>query len=717
MIILLASVLLTVGTGSDNCLAALSDLEMDNIEQPASLQNKLQNQTYKINFSGNSHFSEKDLLKTAANELRMFQQRGYRKADIDDAAYQMRSAYLQAGFAFAFVDYTYEQKEDYVRITFDIEEGPQVFIKEIVFKGNTTVQQEILSGFLQQPSSFLRRQQGMIYTESEIRDVVNMVRDYYLGEGYIDVKVKSPNLDFTDDRTGVSITIEIEEGVKYFIHEIVLSGDIIDGLAADLEKIKNEFAGKTYFVRRKLILRASLEEAYDSIGYADAEFEINMVKLNEPGKVKLTAAIKSGEVVRIGEIIISGNTSTRESFIRHRVQFKTGDVYTNAKRRESFRKLFDSGLFTRIFIELTPSNLEGSRDLEVRVEEFHTREYYLEPGWGSYEKLRLRAGVFERNLFGTGRNGRVDGLISTKSENFTVSYTDPWLLQTDISMNVPLSYDHRDEPSYTSEDISLLVLFTKKLSRNFSLTTGYQYKITQLYSLIDETPLPKGEDDYNKGTIGVQAVWDTRDDIFYPSEGLRLFSGFDISLPAFGSDLEFGRITLGCRYFIELPKEYIIGLRATSGLIIPIRNQDFIPISERFFNGGSSSVRSYKHSELGPKDENNEPLGGLGYNVFSIELRRRFYKNFAATLYVDAGNVSPNRSLYEDGFAQYTSRSDLLDDTLADFFSEFKFGVGIGLQYLLPVGPIRVDLAYNPDPEEIWDEDSWVFHFSLGMAF
>ena len=709
--------LLAVGTGSVNCLAALSDQEHENGGQPTLLQDKLQNQAYKISFSGNSYFSEKDLLKKAANELQMFEQRGYRKADIDDAAYQMRSVYLQAGFAFAFVDYTFEQKEDYVRITFDIEEGPQVFITEIVFKGNTTVQQEILRGFLQQPSRSLGKQQGMIYTESEMRDVVNSIRDYYQGEGYIDVKVKSPGLVFTDDRTGVSITIEIEEGVKYFIHGVVLNGDIIDELAADLEKIKNDFAGKPYFVRRKLLLRASLEEAYDSIGYADAEFEIDMVKLDEPGKVKLTAEIKSGEIVRIGEVIISGNTSTRESFILHRVQLKAGDIYTNAKRRESFRQLFDSGLFTRIFIELTPPNLEGSRDLEVRVEEFHTREYYVEPGWGSYEKMRLRAGVFERNLFGTGRNGRLDGLISTKSENFTVSYTDPWLLQTDISMNVPLFYDRRDEPSYTSEEVGLSVLFSKKLSRNLSLTTGYQYKITQLYSLTDETPLPKGEDDYNKGTIGVQAVWDTRDDIFYPSKGLRLFSGLDISLPAFGSDLEFGRITLGCRYFIELPKEYIIGLRATTGLIFPIRDQLFIPISERFFNGGSSSVRSYKHSELGPKDENNEPLGGLGYNVFSVELRRRFYKNFAATLYVDAGNVSPNRSLYEKDFVPYTSRSDLLDDTLADFFSEFKFGVGIGLQYLLPVGPIRVDLAYNPDPEEIWGEDSLVFHFSLGMAF
>ena len=110
-------------------------------------------------------------------------------------------------------------------------------------------------------------------------------------------------------------------------------------------------------------------------------------------------------------------------------------------------------------------------------------------------------------------------------------------------------------------------------------------------------------------------------------------------------------------------------------------------------------------------------MGGLGYNVFSIEVRKRFYRNFAATLYVDAGNVSPNRSLLESDFTPYTSRSDLLNDTFNDFFSDFKFGIGIGLQYLLPVGPVRLDIAYNPDPEEIWNEDNWVFHFSLGMAF
>jgi outer membrane protein insertion porin family len=683
-------------------------LAAENVEQGA--------QPYTLNITGNTNFSEKDLLKAAGTELQMFAQRGYRKADIDDAAFQMRSAYIQAGFAFAFVDYTYEEKESSVRVTFKVEEGPRVEIEQIIFTGNEQIGADILLGFFPEAKSLLGGQQKRIFVETEVKDVLSQIRDYYRGEGFADVIVKAPELSFTELRTGVSITIRIEEGPKYIINEVVLSGDLIDELGPEFEKIKGNYIGKPYYARRKLLLRTDLEEAYDSIGYAKAVIDVETVFQEESGKTTMQAAISTGEKVRIGDIVISGNTSTREAFIRDRVQLKPGDIYSNSKKMESFRKLFDSGLFAKIEINLLPPGPEGSRDLEVAVKELPTREYYVEPGWGSYEALRLAAGVFEKNLLGTGRNGRIDGLVSTKGEKFTISYTDPWLLQTDISMNIPLFYDRREEPSYTSEEIGFSVLLSRKFSKNLTLTTGYQYKTTQLYSLADETPLPKGEDDYNKGTVGILAVWDTRDDIFYPTKGLRLAGGFDISLPVFGSDLDYGRIALGCRYFIKLPQEYIIGLRATTGLIIPISGQLFIPISERFFNGGDSTVRSYYHSELGPKDENNEPVGGLGYNVFSVELRKIFYKDFSATLYVDAGNVSPNRSLLQ-GPVSYASSSDLLDDTLNDFFSEFKFGIGIGFQYLLPVGPIRIDVAYNPDPEEIWQEDSWAFHFSLGMAF
>ncbi len=674
-------------------------------------------QPYNLSITGNAYFSEKELLKFAASELQKFSQRGQRKADIDDAAFQMRASYLQAGFAFANVDYDYEQKADQLQVAFKVEEGPRVFIERISFTGNRGILTEKLLDFFPQPPGPLARQGKMIFNESAVRDAVNRISDYYRGEGFKDVAVKGPEFFFTGKRSGVNVTIGIDEGARYLINAVVLRGDLRPELAAELEKIKKDLAGKTFYLRRKLLLRSSLAEVYDAGGYAAAEFEVTVVPVAEAGRVNLVAEITGGEQVRIKEVVISGNEKTRASFIRERLQLKPGDIYSRAKRRESFRRLYDSGLFAKINIDLAPRQEDGSRNLEVAVEELPGWEIYLEPGWGSYEEQRLGAGVFEKNLFGTGRNGRVEGLVSTKGGNLTLSYTDPWLLQTEIAMNVPVYYERREEPAYTSEETGLALFFSKQFSKSLTLSSGYQFKMTELINLTDATLMEKEEGDYNQGTLSFQATGDTRNDVFYPDTGFRLVGGFDLSLPAFGSEIQFGRLTMGGRYFMELPREYVLGLRLRTGLILPLRDQTFIPISERFFNGGDSTVRSYKHSRLGPKDDSNEPLGGLGYNVFSIEVRKRLYRNFAATFYVDAGNVSPNRSLPGNDFTLYDSGSELFDDTLNDFFSEFKFGIGLGLQYLLPVGPIRIDIAYNPDPEEVWAEDEWVFHFSLGMAF
>jgi outer membrane protein insertion porin family len=128
-------------------------------------------------------------------------------------------------------------------------------------------------------------------------------------------------------------------------------------------------------------------------------------------------------------------------------------------------------------------------------------------------------------------------------------------------------------------------------------------------------------------------------------------------------------------------------------------------------------VRSFKESELGPRDLSNDPAGGYGLNVFSIELRQRLIGNFIGTLFVDYGNIAPNRSREEQGQNPYDSRSDVISDTLDDFFKGFRPAVGFGLQYLLPVGPARLDFAFNPDNDAKRDEDFFVFHFSVGTAF
>ena len=128
-------------------------------------------------------------------------------------------------------------------------------------------------------------------------------------------------------------------------------------------------------------------------------------------------------------------------------------------------------------------------------------------------------------------------------------------------------------------------------------------------------------------------------------------------------------------------------------------------------------MRSYKESELGPKDSSGDPVGGYGFNVINFEVRQRLIGNLIGTMFFDYGNIAPNRSREEQGRQSYSSRSQVINDTLEDFFKGFRPGVGVGLQYLLPVGPARFDVAFNPDRDSERDEDAYVFHFSVGTAF
>jgi outer membrane protein assembly factor BamA len=128
-------------------------------------------------------------------------------------------------------------------------------------------------------------------------------------------------------------------------------------------------------------------------------------------------------------------------------------------------------------------------------------------------------------------------------------------------------------------------------------------------------------------------------------------------------------------------------------------------------------VRSFEESQLGPLDRSGEPAGGLAYNVISLELRRRMRGNLAGSLFFDYGNVAPNRTRSEEGEDPYDSRSEIISDTLRDYWDDFRPAIGAGIQYLLPVGPARLDFAFNPDARKDRGEDGFVWHFSVGMAF
>lgn len=673
--------------------------------------------SYEVIFQGNEAMSASELRRAATKELEAFSREGQKRSDIDDAAFQMEIAYRKVGYAFARVEYEIKQVGEKKEVTFAIFEGPRVIIRKIIFSGIHGINKDSLLPFFERNRTGLFREGEIFYVRSDVEVAVDDIRSYYVIKGYLDIAVEKPEFKFSEDRSQVDIAITIQEGVQYRIHHINLHGDVVPEAIDELDRLRREMIGQPYFNRQKLILQTRILETYGNHGYPVAVVDIDQQLMTESGQVVLEVSIESGPLVTIAEIEIRGNERTRTNFIRKRIRLKAGDQYNLALQKESFRNLYKTGIFSKVNFELEETQVPGERLLVVVVEEAPSKELFFEPGWGSYELLRLRVGFREKNLFGTGHILGSEATGSLKAQSVLTALSDLFFLNTDMRADLTAFYNRRLEPSFTREDIGLAFFLTKDLTDNLIGTTGYTIRKTDI-SNVDVEEEEEGEDkNYDFASVKIQTTYDTRDDLFFPTTGQRAFVLAEQVDKVLGSEVNFTRLTGGARLFFSLTQSTILGLRYTTGLIIPTRDQVTVPLAERFFNGGENTVRSFKESELGPKDSSGDPIGGNGFNVFNVELRQRIIGNFIGSVFFDYGNVSPNRSRQEEGKPPYERRSDIISDTLNDFYTDFRPGVGFGFQYLLPVGPARIDFAFNPDRDRKRDEDFFVFHFSVGMAF
>ena len=671
----------------------------------------------KLLFEGNEHLGSQELRQAAVNELEDFAQLGQRKAEIDDAAFQMENRYKQAGFAFASVSYRYLPTPSELQVTFIVTEGPQVGLQEITFSGNQAYLddrlRQLFFGEAPQPSA----SRPLFYVADEVTNGIDRLLDFYYNEGYLEVAVSVGPPLFNPERSKVALTIAVEEHERHLIRQVEFSGELLPELAEELQRLQKPLRHEPYFLRRQLILKSQLQELYANRGYPDARIVITSQPTDQAGEVILLANIAKGPEVTIAGIAISGNRKTEHDFIVNRLALKEGEVYSQTAQIESFNTLYQTGLFSRVEMGLEEGADPEHRNLAIRLDEVMARELYLEPGWGSYEQVRSKFGYRDKNFRGKGRIVKVESGVSAKGANILTSYTDPRFLETGITMELPLSFNHRLEPSFVRDELSGSLLFSKNYSKHLALTTGYKLTRAQNGDTNLNTVLQTSDQDYTTASVNLTGSWDNRDDLFFPTSGARHSLGLEMADPLLGSQEAFIRLTGGLRYFQPCTSFFTLGLSYKTGIILPQKEQNNIPLGERFFNGGANTVRSFRESGLGPTDITGAPSGGLAFNVVAMELRHYFPNNLAATFFVDAGNISPNLNRAAENTPQLDTREKLIDATYKDFFRDFRPGIGMGVQYLLPIGPLRLDMAFNPDQREESGEIPYAIHFSIGMAF
>ncbi len=673
--------------------------------------------TWRISVSGNRAMTEAKLLVAASEELRQFTAQGHNVSAIDDAAFQMETLYRRAGYAKAMVDY--EIRPETRAAIFQVQEGRRLLVGELRFVGNQGVGSDRLLALDPEIRAAARGNHPFPYVADAVNTFIAAIRSHYLAEGYLLVEVGSPPLEpggGEGDEEQV-VTITLDEGPRFRVAAVTVLGQVPPGLTEAVAAIARSLEGKVYQRRQKLVLKSRLGDTFENAGYAEVGIQVEEEVERNEGRVRLTAQVVSGQRVVVGQIRISGNERTSEEFIHSRLRLEPEALYTLADKQESFSALYQTGLFSTVDLALTDSPRPGRKDVVVKVVERKAREVYVEPGWGSYELLRLKSGYKDSNLLGTGRILRFDTALSAMGRSLEVGVSDPWFLGSDITVGVPFHYRYRLEPGFTLENSGADLYALKTIHKKVTVNAGYQFSKNVVSDMKPDVELKEVTTNYHTAALSVQVTRDIRDDMFYPTKGYRGNVTLAVARPEFGGTIAYNRLLAGARYFYPLGTDAVVGVRFHTGVILPVGEQQSIPVGERFFNGGENSVRSFQASELGPKDASGDPLGGTAFTTYSVEWRKKLNEDLAWSLFVDVGNVSPNRSQVDGKSPLGSDSATLARATWRDYFTDLRSGVGAGVQYMLPVGPARLDLAVNPKPDAVRKEAAYAVHFSIGMAF
>jgi outer membrane protein insertion porin family len=686
----------------------------------AKQQEKVARHAANIDLRGEKAFEEKELRSRLKEQISTIETYGLSPARADDAAFFLELFYRKQGYAKVDVHYTIEAGE---RLVLDINEGPLITLGPINFIGNAHEPSEKLFEYVVGPTRerYSKLQKNLPFVETDIKEGADLVHRFYVAEGFLDSMLDPPHYAYSGDGTQVNVTVAIHEGRQYFFGHITYRGHTIYGeqaLTAQLAGILD----KPYTDARVADIARRLQAFFKARGYYSAKVEAtgNPV-LGRDGRVPIIISVEPGPLYHFDGTTVSGLTRLRPSYVTRRFAKLSGKTYSPDVLDERFRELMRTGLFNLLQIQPTPIAGDSLR-LDIKAEEAKSKEFGFSVGYGSYVGAIFGVQFRDLDLFGYGRPLTTSLEVSERSYKGEIAFEDPYLFDTDFRLKSRLAALTYDFDGYSKFEFGSRFDLSRQFTKRYLAGVSLAVRHVEVTTNDIRPPELIGQSPYFVNTIGFTQTVDFRDSPFVPTRGFIFDNTLDLATSALGSDIEFVRSTFRASYYLSFasapPAAADIGTElgdkgklswfqrsglafgARMGIIHSLDSNEpdealAIPIDERFFNGGSTTVRSFGERTLGPHDRRGNPIGGEFYTIFNIEYTFPIYGELQGVLFTDAGNLQP------------TAEEVSLDD--------MRYAIGAGLRYKLPIGPIRLDYGVNPDPHP--DEDQGAFHFSFGFAF
>jgi outer membrane protein insertion porin family len=684
----------------------------------AKQQEKRAQHTTNIEFSGEKSFSDKELRSQLKEQIATLNDLGLTPARADDLAFFLEVFYRKHGFVKVSVHYKIEGGD---RLRLEIDEGALMTLGTITFEGNVGEPTQKLFDFAVGPTRerYSKLQRNLPFVANDIQEGADLVHRLYVAEGFLDVVVDQPRYTYRNEANQVDVTIPIHEGRQYFFGDVSFSGQTIYGPEA-LRGQLDDLLKQPYTDARVDDIPRRLQAYFKARGYYAVKVEATAdPAIAESGRVPVRVTVAPGPLYRFGDVSVTGLDRLHPSYVTKRFSSLSGKTYSPDVVDEKFRTLMRTGLFNVLQIKPTP--VEGDLlNLDISAEEAKSKEFGLSIGYGTFQGGIFGVQFRDRDLFGYGRPITISTEVSQRGYKGEVLFEDPFLFDTEFSFKNRAAAFTFDYDGYSKFELGDRVELSRKITKQYEAGLIFAVRHVEVTATSIASRF-LGNTSYFVNSLGFTQTLDFRESPLVSPRGLLVNSTVDAASTAFGSDIELIRGTGRIAYFLPFgPKSLTPGVvgdqptpslqrwfqqsslafGARAGLVHSLNHSGpdeptTIPIDERFFNGGATSVRSFGERTLGPHDPKGNPIGGEFFTIFNVEYTFPIYGELQGAAFFDAGDLLP------------TSEEPGVDD--------MRYALGLGLRYQLPIGPIRLDYGFNPDRHP--GEDVGAFHFSFGFAF
>jgi outer membrane protein insertion porin family len=617
----------------------------------------------------------------------------YNPVSVQRAREKLKDHYEEEGYFEAQISPETDKFSDGdVRVVFNINEGRRITIERIVIHGNEGLSAKKIKGVLatQERQFFILR--GTVQRQ-RLDDDVERIISLYNDHGYIQARVESHNVAVDRDRARVTIEFTVVEGPQYRVGSLVVTGVTLFPEQEVRRQIKLK-AGDPFSRSAVRDGLRSITDLYSTIGRASADVSPKVDQNPASRIVDITLEISEGPEVYVERIDITGNVRSQDKILRREIPMVEGDLFTLQKLQRARQKLVNLGYFETVNATTQPGSNKTKIIVNVEVVERPTGLFSVGGGYSTVDSLLGTVNLSQRNFLGRGWEVSARIAAGVKTQQGSVSFTEPWLFDRPLAAGADLFSQRRIFTEYTVDSVGGGLRLSHPFADFARWHLGYRLSQDKISNVPADasTELLKEQGSRITSLVSGALVRDSRDNLAMPTKGSN--SSITAEFAGLGGDSKFVKTLASASYFRPIWLDHVLSGHTEAGYGFGWSTEP-LPLFERFYLGGPNTIRGFKFRQISPRDDSGTRIGGTTELLGNVEYLIPMPLNVRLAAFFDTGNVYGFNTPFDP--------------------TSLRYVVGGGIRWFSPFGPIRVDYGVKLDRKP--GEAFGAFNFSVGSPF